>query len=163
MRIVVIHTVKWFPYSTRSLENTPVLALLWCLRASLWPLNHIILDGSLFWLPILPYILLGCFAILIFLFSVLPCAHAGRVYRRDWLLSKWITWQEYFALIIPTPAFLPGKSHGQRSLVGYRSWGCKESDMTERLSTYFHIYLSLCLFLFILHKISDFRLHHHCL
>ena len=25
----------------------------------------------------------------------------------------------------PTPVFLPGKSHRQRSLVGYRSWGCK--------------------------------------
>ena len=25
--------------------------------------------------------------------------------------------------------------HGQRSLVGYSPWGCKESDMTERLST----------------------------
>ena len=26
--------------------------------------------------------------------------------------------------------------HGQRSLVGYSPWGCKESDMTEWLSTY---------------------------
>ena len=31
----------------------------------------------------------------------------------------------------PTPVFLPGKSHGQRSLVGHSPWGCKESDMTE--------------------------------
>ena len=31
----------------------------------------------------------------------------------------------------PTLEFLPGKSHGQRSLVGYSPWGCKESDMTE--------------------------------
>ena len=28
-------------------------------------------------------------------------------------------------------AALPGKSHGQRSLAGYSSWGHKESDMTE--------------------------------
>ena len=34
----------------------------------------------------------------------------------------------------PTPAFLPGKFHGQRSLVGYSPWGCKESDTTEWLS-----------------------------
>ena len=27
-----------------------------------------------------------------------------------------------------TPVLLPGKSHGQRSLVGYSPWGCKESD-----------------------------------
>ena len=33
----------------------------------------------------------------------------------------------------PTPVLLPGESHGQRSLVGYSSWGRKESDMTERL------------------------------
>ena len=30
-----------------------------------------------------------------------------------------------------TPVFLPGKSHGWRSLVGYSSWGSKESDTTE--------------------------------
>ena len=29
----------------------------------------------------------------------------------------------------PTPVFLPGKSHGQRSLTGYSPWGHKESDM----------------------------------
>ena len=34
----------------------------------------------------------------------------------------------------PTPVFLPGESHGQRSLVGYSPWGHKESDMTERLN-----------------------------
>ena len=32
-----------------------------------------------------------------------------------------------------TPALLPGKSHGWRSLTGYSLWGCKESDTTERL------------------------------
>ena len=31
----------------------------------------------------------------------------------------------------PTPVLLPGKSHGQRSLVGCSPWGCEESDMTE--------------------------------
>ena len=36
----------------------------------------------------------------------------------------------------PTPVFLPGKSHGRRSLVGYSPWGCKELDTTERL--HFH-------------------------
>ena len=28
----------------------------------------------------------------------------------------------------PTPAFLPGKFHGQKSLVDYSSWDCKELD-----------------------------------
>ena len=30
-----------------------------------------------------------------------------------------------------TPVFLPGKVHGQGSLVGFSPWGCKESDTTE--------------------------------
>ena len=34
----------------------------------------------------------------------------------------------------PTPAFLPGKPHGQRSLAGCSLWGCKESDTTEQLN-----------------------------
>ena len=33
----------------------------------------------------------------------------------------------------PTPVLLPGKSHGQRSLVGCGPWGREESDTTERL------------------------------
>ena len=32
----------------------------------------------------------------------------------------------------PTPVFSPGEPHGQRSLLGYSPWGCKESDTTER-------------------------------
>ena len=35
----------------------------------------------------------------------------------------------------PNPVLLPGKSRGQKSLVGCGPWGCKESDMTERLSS----------------------------
>ena len=33
-----------------------------------------------------------------------------------------------------TTVFLPGKSHGQKSVVGCSPWGRKESDMTERLT-----------------------------
>ena len=40
-------------------------------------------------------------------------------WRREWL---------------PTPVFLPGESHGQRSLAGYSPQGRKESDRTERLT-----------------------------
>ena len=40
----------------------------------------------------------------------------------------------------PTPVLLPGKSHGQRSLVGCSPWGCQESDTTKRL--HFHFSLS---------------------
>ena len=48
------------------------------------------------------------------------------------------TWQ-------PTPVFLPGEFHGQRSLAGYSPWGHKESDMTEQLTlslyTFSHPYM----------------------
>ena len=40
----------------------------------------------------------------------------------------------------PTPVlFLPGKSHGQRSLAGYSPKGCRESDTTERLHYHYHL------------------------
>ena len=39
-----------------------------------------------------------------------------------------ILWSRKWQL---TPVALPGKFHGQRSLVGYSPWGRKESDMTE--------------------------------
>ena len=39
----------------------------------------------------------------------------------------------------PTPVLLPGKSHGQKSLVGCSLWGREESDTTER----FHFHFSL--------------------
>ena len=41
-----------------------------------------------------------------------------------------LTWRRKWQ---STPVLLPGKSHGQRSLVGYSPWGCKESDTTEQL------------------------------
>ena len=36
----------------------------------------------------------------------------------------------------PTPVFLPGESHGQRSLAGYGLQGHEVSDTTERLTTH---------------------------
>ena len=42
----------------------------------------------------------------------------------------------------PTPVFLPGESHGGRSLVGCSPWGCEESDTTELLH-FVHYYLKL--------------------
>ena len=47
----------------------------------------------------------------------------------------------------PTPVFLPGEFHGQRSLGAYSPWGCKELDMTEAtLHADIYIYIC-CLFL----------------
>ena len=35
---------------------------------------------------------------------------------------------------LPTPIFLPGEFHGQRSLAGYSPWGLKETDTTVQLT-----------------------------
>ena len=45
------------------------------------------------------------------------CPERGISWRRKWQ---------------PTPVFLPGESHGQRSLAGCSPWGRKESDTTEQ-------------------------------
>ena len=46
-------------------------------------------------------------------------------------LARKIPWRRKWQ---PTPVFLPGEFHGQRSLVNYSPWGRKESDTTERLT-----------------------------
>ena len=51
----------------------------------------------------------------------------------SWTMKKAEQWQ-------PTPVLLPGKSCGQRSLVGCSPWGREKSDTTERL--HFHFSLS---------------------
>ena len=53
--------------------------------------------------------------------------------KRCWFNSqiRKIPWKRKWQ---PTPVFLPGKSYGQRSLVGYSPWSHKESDTTEQLS-----------------------------
>ena len=46
-----------------------------------------------------------------------------------------LSWKDPLAKgMTTTPVFLPGESHGQRNLTGYNPWGCKESDMTKRLT-----------------------------
>ena len=57
--------------------------------------------------------------------SLLPC--------RD-LVGK-IPWSRKWQA---TPVLLPRKFHGQRSLLGYIPWGCKELDMTEHAHTHTH-------------------------
>ena len=49
-----------------------------------------------------------------------------------WLIPRRRQWH-------PTPVLLPGKSHGQRSLVDCSPWGHEESDMTEKLHFHFSL------------------------
>ena len=50
--------------------------------------------------------------------------------RFDFWVRK-IPWRRKWQ---PTPVLLAGKSHGQRSLLGYSPWVGKELDMTELLT-----------------------------
>ena len=63
----------------------------------------------------------------------------------------------------PTPVFLPGQSHRQKSLVGYSPWGHKESDTTEQTyahskNKYRHFSFTCLLFDFVLCFLISFSL-----
>ena len=65
-----------------------------------------------------------------------PTCLCGRYKRLRFNLWVWkIPWRQNWQ---PTPVFLPGKLHGQRSLVGYHPWGLKRvrlNCMTEHRHT----------------------------
>ena len=56
-----------------------------------------------------------------------PPANAGDI-RNVGYYGGEIPWRRAWQ---PTPVFLPGESHGQRSLASYSPWSHKESDITE--------------------------------
>ena len=59
----------------------------------------------------------------------------------DWATSlSLFTFMHWRRQWQPTPVLLPGKLHGQRSLLGYSPWGRKESETTERLTFIFHFH-----------------------
>ena len=71
-----------------------------------------------------------------------------QMYVRNASLGFWVNIRVGLAVKIeenvytrwhPTPVLLPGKSHGQRSLVGCGPWGSKEPDTTERLLFHFSL------------------------
>ena len=45
--------------------------------------------------------------------------------------------------MLPTPVFLPGEFHEQRSLVGYSPWGHKQLDKTEQLTLFTLLFLEV--------------------
>ena len=58
--------------------------------------------------------------------STCQCRRHKRLGFDPWVRK--IPWRRAWQ---PTPAFLPGESHGQRSLAGYILEGCKKLDMTK--------------------------------
>ena len=55
---------------------------------------------------------------------------AGEEDAEDWF-NPWIRKFPWRRAWQPIPVFLPGESHGKRSLTGYSPWGRKESDTAE--------------------------------
>ena len=66
--------------------------------------------------------------------SKASCLQCGRPAFDPWV-EKILWWRQWH----PTPVLLPGKSQGQRSMVGYSPLGRKESDTTEQLHFYFSL------------------------
>ena len=60
------------------------------------------------------------------------------------MIKNWPAIQEIWVLFLgqedplekrmTTPVFLPGEFHEQKSMAGYSSWGCKETNITEQLT-----------------------------
>ena len=65
--------------------------------------------------------------------SACQCRRCKRLGFYPWLRK--MPWSRKWQ---PTPVFLPGKFHGQRSLADYSPWCHKEMDMTECAHTHTH-------------------------
>ena len=62
-------------------------------------------------------------------YNMNACMQCRRLWFDPWVEK--IPWRREWQL---TLVFLPGKSHGQSSLVGYNPWGHKESDTTKQVT-----------------------------
>ena len=75
----------------------------------------------------------------------LPLTEARFIEDRQWCLPEvWETWVQFLGREDPLEkemathsGTLAWKIHGQRSLVGYSPWGCKELTRTEQLHLHF--------------------------
>ena len=112
---------------------------------------HLLLSLSKFLsvLPILVHILASVLLLLslqnaIFLFNCFHSSKKSTCKCKKCRFDPWVGKIPWRRKQQPTPVFLPGKSHGQKKLVGYGPWVYKELDTTELLSTH-----SFCLFVFI--------------
>ena len=59
----------------------------------------------------------------------------------------------------PALVFLPGESHGQRTLGGYSPKGCKELDTTEQLGTHKHPFVISYMWILKMQQSSELKIH----
>ena len=87
---------------------------------------------------------------------ILLCLQCRRPRFNSWVRK--ISWRWKWQ---PTSVFLPGEFHGQRNLVDYSPWGCKESYTTE-WHTHTHTHsVSLLLSTVLLESLSIFYLNYY--
>ena len=55
----------------------------------------------------------------------------------------------------PSPVFLPGKFHGQRSLAGYSPSSREKLDVTEHAHTHTHAYTHRILSTFLVYRLEE--------
>ena len=68
----------------------------------------------------------------------LPAIQEIQVRSLGWTIPWRRKWQ-------PTPAFLPGEFHGQRSLAGYSPWGCRvEHNWVTNIYIHIYIFYYIC-------------------
>ena len=63
---------------------------------------------------------------------------SGSCQRRRPRFDPWVRKIPWRRKLQPTTVFLPGKSHGQKGLVGYTPWDHRESATTEQLTEHTH-------------------------
>ena len=108
-------------------------------RQILYHLNH--LGSCKYLIPFYNWIIFHCMDAPYFIYPLISwwtpvyCFHflavVSKTASTGWFLSPKSCWRRKWQ---PPPVSLPGKSHGQRSLVGCSPWGHKESGMTEQLT-----------------------------
>ena len=74
--------------------------------------------------------------------SVCQCRRHKRLGFNSWFEK--IPWRRIWQ---PTPVFLPGESHDQKSLSGFGPWDCKESDWSN-LAYLPYIYIYVCMYVY---------------
>ena len=122
----------------KSIRNRTLIDVLYCLRY-----NRILLPRRPWWS-----------------FNLFSATHTSCISLdmskslSNWYSALCYTWRRKWQ---PTSVFLPGKSHGQRNLIGYSPRGHKESDTTEWLH-----FTSLCATLDVVEIYRKYRWHCSC-
>ena len=60
-------------------------------------------------------------------------------------IPGFVVWEDALEKEMATNSSMPGKSHGQRSLMGYSPWSHKELDTTQRLDIFFPSFVEIYL------------------